>query len=186
MYQHHELKGRISNLKCHNQGSNREYWSYDIYINHILFWHEDYAVGTREQVIEAAIKLGNAEKERIRKKIEEINQQKELAQVFRKLTTEEYARIAERFDLPEYTKTAIIRGMLHYYGFDGYDPFYCQLPVCENGDRIEVGGKYQIPIYGVCKVVMITRSTIFHYFTAIDEDGEAVHDLKIGEFIKRV
>ncbi|MDK2407774.1 hypothetical protein QHH11_02590 [Aphanizomenon sp. PH219] len=104
----------------------------------------------------------------------------------RVLTPEEYAVIANKFDLPKSWKAALINGMPHYYGFDGYDPFYCALLVCDNGDFIEVGGKYRIPIFGVVEVAKITRSTTFHYFVAIDEDGEEVHDLKIGQFIKRV
>ena len=185
MYQYPELKGRISNLKCHNQGTRREYWSYDIYINDTLVWHEDYAVGTREQVIEAAIKLGNVKKHNLWKKMyfQEIDNQRRNIEIFRE---KEFPAIAQTFDLPKYQQVILFDGMPYHYGSDGYDPFYCDLPVCENGDYIEVGGKYRIPIYGVVEVTKITRSTTFHYFVAIDEDGEEVHDLKIGEFIKRV
>jgi|GEM_PF-6624108 len=108
---------------------------------------------------------------------------------FTRLTPEEYAVIAQEFDLPKCSITAMIGGMPHYYNpyfGDGYDPFECELPICENGDCIEIGGKYKISGCGVCEVIKITRSTIFHHFVVIDEDGEEIDYLKIGQFIKRV
>ena len=100
---------------------------------------------------------------------------------FTRLTPEEYAIIAQEFDLPKCSRTAMIGGMPHYYNpyfGDGYDPFECELPVCENGDCIEIGGKYKISGCGVCEVIKITRSTIFHHFVVIDEDGEEKDWLK--------
>ena len=114
------------------------------------------------------------------KYFQDIDEQRLEVEIFRK---EKFPLIAKEFDLPQWQKTILKGGIPHYYGFDGYDPFCCQLPICTNGEPIQVGKRYATSSFGSVLVVQVTRSTIYHYFLVVDDDGEQIDDLKIDEFL---
>jgi hypothetical protein len=67
--------------------------------------------------------------------------------------------------------------------FSLHPPFFCQLPICTNGEPIQVGKRYATSNFGSVLVVQVTRSTIYHHFLVVDDDGEEIDYLKIDEFL---
>ncbi|MEG4396591.1 hypothetical protein [Microcoleus sp. BROC3] len=76
-------------------------------------------------------------------------------------------------------------GVFIYKNSDGEMYFQCELPLCQNGDRIQVGSLYNTSIGIVQVVTMNLTSHVNQTFTYIvlDENGDSTEILHSREFI---
>jgi hypothetical protein len=95
----------------------------------------------------------------------------------------------QRFDIdPTLKGLSFSEGIISMSGSDGWEPFRCELPVCQNGDPIDKG-VYQTTFCDEFEVKQIYRyitKRVVHKFsiTGISEYGE--DEIEVNEFVKRI
>ncbi|MEG3933757.1 MULTISPECIES: hypothetical protein [unclassified Microcoleus] len=76
-------------------------------------------------------------------------------------------------------------GVFIYKNSDGEMYFQCELPLCQNGDRIEIGSLYNTSV-GIVQVLAMNLTSHVNQafiYIVLDENGDRTETLHGDEFI---